>query len=67
MPKAGVAVAVLKLVRRQTDAEGKFFLRHHDSSFQVRPQHEEDRGRRCRFVNEIAAQPAVRLRGIELR
>src|SRR5204862_8181326 len=52
-----VAVAVLKLIRRQTDAEGESFLHYRHVSLQTRLEHEEGRSGHRRFVSQPATHP----------
>jgi hypothetical protein len=55
---------ILELIRRQTDAERKFLLHHQHPPFEPRPEHEKNRCRHGRFVDESAADPDSEIQGL---
>ena len=58
-----VAVAILKLIRRQADAEGKFLLHHQHPAFEPRLEHEQHRRLHGGFVGEVAADADSEIQG----
>ena len=60
-----VAVGILKFIRRQADAERKFFLHHQHPAFEPRLEHEQHRRRHGGFVGELQPTRTVRFRGVQ--